>query len=201
MAGIPLPQGGYARPRRLPGDLPRWYPGIGSAPDSLLTGLIGSGIREDLSQCLGGGGYERVLQTFEGFPISVYLQKILVTEEPTSKRRVPNPHSLIGMLVLLSDLLEYGPVYLSEEELERKVNERLESSYRFLAVSIIGFKGKEFWDYHRSRLKELGHPLRTSRLLNAGLRKIAREILNPEQATEEIPAPFSPSKWNSLKRP
>ena len=86
----------------------------------------------------------------------------------------------------LSDLLEYGPVYLSEEELERKVNEQLEYYYGFLAVSIIGFKGKQFWDYHRSRLKELGHPLRTSRLLKAGLIKIAREILNPEQAVRKL---------------
>ena len=86
----------------------------------------------------------------------------------------------------LSDLLEYGPVYLSEEELERKVNEQLEYYYGFLAVSIIQFKGKEFWDYHRSRLKELGHPLRTSRLLMTGLRKTAREILNPEQAGRKL---------------
>ena len=86
----------------------------------------------------------------------------------------------------LSDLLEYGPVYLSEEELERRVNEQVEYCYGFLAVSVIEFKGKEFWDYHRSRLRELGHPLRTSRLLKAGLIKIAREILNPVQAVRKL---------------
>ena len=66
------------------------------------------------------------------------------------------------------------------------MNEQLEYYYGFLAVSIIGFKGKEFWDYHRSRLKELGRPLRTSRLLKAGLTKIAREISNPEQAGRKL---------------
>jgi len=101
----------------------------------------------------------------------------------------------------LRDLLEYGPVYLSEEELERKVKEHLEYYYGFLAASAIESKGREFWDYHRSRLKELGHPLRTSRLLRTGLIKIAREILNPEQAVLKLRKHFSPSKWNSLKRP
>ena len=70
--------------------------------------------------------------------------------------------------------------------MERKVNEQLQYYYGFLAVSIIEFKGKEFWDYHRSRLRELGHPLRTLRLLKAGLIKIARETLNPEQAVRKL---------------
>ena len=74
--------------------------------------------------------------------------------------------------------------------MERKVNEQFESYYGFLAVSIIGFKGKEFWDYHRSRLKEIGHPLKISRLLKAGLIKIAREILNPEQAVRKLQKRF-----------
>jgi hypothetical protein len=66
------------------------------------------------------------------------------------------------------------------------VNKQLQYYYGFLAANIIGFKGKEFWNYHRSRLKELGHPLTTSRLLKAGLKKIAREILNPEQAGRKL---------------
>ena len=81
------------------------------------------------------------------------------------------------------------------------MNEQLEYYYGFLAVSIIGFKGKEFWDYHRSRLKELGHPLRTSRLLKAGLIKICSGNLESRAGSQEIPEAFSPSKWNSLKRP
>ena len=39
------------------------------------------------------------------------------------------------------------------------------------------------------------------RLLKAGLIKIAREILNPEQAVRKLQKRFSRSKWNSLKRP
>jgi hypothetical protein len=66
------------------------------------------------------------------------------------------------------------------------VNEQLEYYHGFLAVSIIGFKGKEFWDYHRSRLKTLGCPLSIRRLLKAGIMKLFREIFNPEQAIRKL---------------
>ena len=86
----------------------------------------------------------------------------------------------------LRDLLEYGPLYLSKEEYELEVNEQLNYYYGFLAASIIRFRGREFWDYHRSRLKELGYPLRTSSLLKAGVTKVFWEILNPEQAIRKL---------------
>jgi glycosyltransferase involved in cell wall biosynthesis len=86
----------------------------------------------------------------------------------------------------LRDLKEYGPFYLSKEECELTVNEQLNYYYGFLAVSILGSKGKEFWDYHRSRLKELGCPLSTSKLIKAGVAKVCREMLNPAQALSKL---------------
>jgi Glycosyl transferase family 2 len=100
----------------------------------------------------------------------------------TSKSRELNRYSSS----CLRDLLEYGPSYLTREECERKLKEDLERYYEFLAVSLVGFRGKEFWDYHRSQLKALGRPLRTSRLLKAGMIKIFREVLNPEQAIRKF---------------
>jgi glycosyltransferase involved in cell wall biosynthesis len=86
----------------------------------------------------------------------------------------------------LRDLLEYGSFYLSEEERERKLKEYLKYYYEFLAVSVIELRGKEFWEYHRCRLKELGYPLSASRLLRAGVAKAFREALNPEQAIKKF---------------
>jgi glycosyltransferase involved in cell wall biosynthesis len=86
----------------------------------------------------------------------------------------------------LRDLIEYGPFYLSKEECELKERELLNSYYGFLAVNVIGRKGKEFWEYHRGRLEELGYPLRTSKLVMAGIQKALREILNPEQAVRKL---------------
>jgi len=91
---------------------------------------------------------------------------------------------------ILRDLIEYGPSYLTEEERVLAFNEHLKGYYRFLAGSLLGFKGREFWQYHRDRLKELGYPLRTSRLLKAGMTKILGEIANPQQAIRKF--------WNRL---
>jgi len=87
----------------------------------------------------------------------------------------------------LSDLIHYGPLYLNREEYETLVQLALKAYHRFLAVDyFVGFRGKKFWDYHRSRLKELGHPLTRFALLEAAVIAISKEILNPEQALKKL---------------
>jgi hypothetical protein len=75
---------------------------------------------------------------------------------------------------------------LSKEEYERKLKENLDSYYSYLAVNKIAFRGKEFWNYHKSRLEELGFPLRPSRLLRAGMAKVLIEFFNPEHLIRKI---------------
>ena len=87
----------------------------------------------------------------------------------------------------LNDLIQYGPLFLSEIELEQKVNERFNAYHRFLAVNFfVGFRGKEFWKYHESRLEELGRPLKRVTLLWAALKAVFQELLNPEQAIRKL---------------
>ena len=86
----------------------------------------------------------------------------------------------------LDDLIQYGPFSLSKEEFEQKVKEDLNDYRRFLGVNMIRFRGKEFWDYHKSRLEELGHPVRFFELLRALVIKVLRELLNPEQAVRKF---------------
>jgi glycosyltransferase involved in cell wall biosynthesis len=88
----------------------------------------------------------------------------------------------------LRDLKEYGPFYLGQEEYQRTLKEQLDGYHGFLAVNLIGSRGKEFWDYHKGRLEELGYPLKTSTLLLAGIGKVFREIVNPEQAFRKLRA-------------
>jgi hypothetical protein len=87
----------------------------------------------------------------------------------------------------LSDLVEYGPFYLSKEELDRKVSEVLGQYHRFLAVNrFMGSRGKEFWSYHKARLQELGYPLTQFALLKAALTTVLQEVRNPEQAMRKV---------------
>lgn len=82
----------------------------------------------------------------------------------------------------LHDLIRYGPIYLSQAELDRRLREQLAEYYGFLAVNVFRRRGKQFWDYHEGRLEELGYPVTPSRLLRAAAGKVLSEVVNPGQA-------------------
>ena len=71
----------------------------------------------------------------------------------------------------LHDLLQYGPHYLSKEEFDCLLRKTLASYYEYLAFNMIKSRGKEFWEYHRNRLDELGFPITAWELVKAFLRK------------------------------
>jgi glycosyltransferase involved in cell wall biosynthesis len=87
----------------------------------------------------------------------------------------------------LNDVICYGPKFLNKDELKQKVNETLKWYHRFLAVNnFFGYREKEFWDYHKSRLAELGYPLSRFALLRAALITALEEIVNPGQAIKKL---------------
>ena len=78
--------------------------------------------------------------------------------------------------------LRYGPVYLSEEEYRGHLEQEIESYYRFLARRAFDLKDRDYWNFHRTELKKLGYPLRTSRLIKA----LFLELLDFREATRSI---------------
>jgi glycosyltransferase involved in cell wall biosynthesis len=87
----------------------------------------------------------------------------------------------------LNDLIEYGPFYLDAHELELEMKRRLRDYHRFLAVNwLLRFRDKAFWSYHKSRLQELGYPLRRAELIRAAIVTAAKHILNPGHASRKL---------------
>lgn len=86
----------------------------------------------------------------------------------------------------LSDLVEYGPSYLTPEELHRRKKESLASYYHFLAVSVFHFRDTAFWNYHKQRFQECGESLSRIRLAAAVLSKGLDLVLNPKQTAEKL---------------
>jgi len=86
----------------------------------------------------------------------------------------------------LNDLLEYGGFYLSKDEFDITLHKTLRRYYEYLAVNMIRFRGEQFWQYHRSRLQELGFPITRSKLLRTLISKGLRELQNPGQAMRKI---------------
>ena len=100
----------------------------------------------------------------------------------------------------LNDVIQYGPFYLSKKEMGRLLKKTLYNYHRFLAVNIVGSRGKEFWSYHKSRLEELGYPLKASVLLRAAMVMVLQEILNPEQAIRKCWRRVFPKSTDSMYR-
>ena len=87
----------------------------------------------------------------------------------------------------LNDLLQYGPAYLNNEEFEPLVKESLHDYHRFLVIRrFSGPRDDAFWSYHRSRLVELGHPVRRFQLIRAAMAMILQEAVNPGLAIRKF---------------
>jgi len=94
----------------------------------------------------------------------------------------------------LNDLIEYGPLFLSRDEYERLLKKMLNAYYQFLGINLFRSRGKEFWDYHKGRLKERGYQITFLNLVKALVVKILRELMNPEQAFRKIMKRYLPKK-------
>jgi len=83
-------------------------------------------------------------------------------------------------------LMEYGPRYLTEAELQRRLNQRLVNYYKFLSKSWLQRRDKAFWDYHKQSLEGSGQPLDWLRLARAVVAQILNKLLNPKQTIENL---------------
>jgi glycosyltransferase involved in cell wall biosynthesis len=84
----------------------------------------------------------------------------------------------------------YGPRYLTPEELSARRRLHLRDYYRALAGAFLKRRGREFWDYHRTKLRELGYPMSTRRLVMAIMSRAVGLALNPKAALEGVSAPW-----------
>lgn len=86
----------------------------------------------------------------------------------------------------LSDIVEYGDSFLLPDEKARLVADCLKGYHEVIAADLMALKGKEFLDYHRKRLEELGFPLTTTGIVTAGARKLLREAANPQRLISKL---------------
>jgi glycosyltransferase involved in cell wall biosynthesis len=83
-------------------------------------------------------------------------------------------------------LVEYGPKYLSSEELENRLAEHMATYYKFLSKNIFRCRNKEFWEYHQNQLAERGYPLNRLTLAKTMLLQILDALLNPKRTIEGL---------------
>lgn len=95
----------------------------------------------------------------------------------------------------IEEMVKFGPAYLTKEEHQRRLRETINSYYRFLAQSVLARRSKEFWDYHRKRLKVVGMKINYFRLARNVLYRMADYIFNPKRTIERLMKKlFKPSR-------
>jgi len=75
---------------------------------------------------------------------------------------------------------------LSHDEFVARRDELLEGYYQWLGGCVWKLKGTEFWTFHRSRLRELGHPLRSMRIAKWAVTEMLQELRHPKPALQKV---------------
>lgn len=119
--------------------------------------------------------YEIVSEADFGFVHQVLTFTRRHAEAQTSRAERVNTYQASQ----LGRLLRYGPVFLSQDEYERRKEEVLGQYYRFLARRLLEPRPGEAWSYHRQALKAMGHPMRWRSLAGALLPYWPRVLAQP----------------------
>jgi glycosyltransferase involved in cell wall biosynthesis len=134
----------------------------------------------DTSAC-----FEQLSRTDFGFVFQVlsYERKHEGTQSRTSEQLN------CGASAALNDILQYGRRYLNPQEWKEQVDSLLHAYHRYLAANYL-FESREdeFWTYHKSRLAELGYPLRPIDLLKGVLRELRQPVLAMRKMSKRLSA-------------
>jgi hypothetical protein len=85
------------------------------------------------------------------------------------------------------EIAKYGLDYLTTEEFERARSDKVSQYYRFLAKSfLLGRRDKEFWNYHRRKMIEVGAGFSKTHFAKALLAASADAVLNPKSTIERV---------------
>jgi glycosyltransferase involved in cell wall biosynthesis len=90
------------------------------------------------------------------------------------------------LLDRLRILIEFGPTFLGQAELQRRMEEQLSDYYRMLAAACFNFRKNEFWKLHKAGLGELGYSIYSPRFAGAVVVKFLDLALNPKATMESI---------------
>lgn len=83
-------------------------------------------------------------------------------------------------------LLQFGPAVLSQGELNTRLKYHLDVYYDYLASSMFASREKEFWAFHRDKMKRMGHPMSLPKLATAVCSRGLDCLLNPKRTVESL---------------
>ena len=102
-------------------------------------------------------------------------------------------------LCMLTELVQFGPTFLSEPEYQRRLNALWKEYYRILAEGILQLRGKKYWDFHKNWLRMLGVQMSWSGLLGGFCAAAINGLSHPFQALKSLARwwPQAPARMQS----
>lgn len=138
----------------------------------------GSNPHADTTAC-----YQSLKQTDFGF-VHQILSYTRIHSETQSSRSIK-----FGTIRLSSigDLIRFGPDYLNEKELRKRLKIRINKNYNFLATKIIAYlRDSEFREQQRKGFHELGMRFSYLKLCKAIILKVLYLFVRPGKAMKKI---------------
>jgi glycosyltransferase involved in cell wall biosynthesis len=94
---------------------------------------------------------------------------------------------LLGTLTILT---KYGHIYLDSAEYESFLKKHMKAYYTFLGQSMFRRRGKEFLDYHKNGIRDLGHSFSRIKLFEVKFLEVTDALFNPKKTFERITGKF-----------
>jgi glycosyltransferase involved in cell wall biosynthesis len=94
----------------------------------------------------------------------------------------------------LMALKKYGSVYLKQEERDRLFMRGLDDYYRYLARNVFQKKDRQFWAFHKDKLRKMECPLCKTKLVKAVSFEIMNILLNQKRLASALVRRIGASK-------
>ena len=103
----------------------------------------------------------------------------LLTYSRLHENSTTSSSQLLNKLIFeeLELLKEYGPIYLTQDEYDKRLKQRMTLYYRFLADCLLAGKEKTVWTYHKQGLAKLNMPICWTKLFGVAVRKLAHRAI------------------------
>jgi len=126
--------------------------------------------------------YLRLLQKYD----FGYVHQVLTYRRRGEDSRTT--HMLNSMnshiLNIVEELVTFGPVFLTPEELQPRLKKATDDYYEFLAHQAFEFRGRKFWDTHFERLNKLGTPFDKGKFTRFAFLRLVDMLFNPKRSLQ-----------------
>jgi hypothetical protein len=95
---------------------------------------------------------------------------------------------------MLRSFLKHGRDFLDPQEFDARLDRYLSDYYGLLGKSVLLGRGPQFWEFHKTKLREIGLGFSRTRLALATFACLCNAVLNPKDALRKLTSRLAGSR-------